>query len=197
MSAAKRAAALGLALVLTACTSGTVASKAPADDPPVMRWDFHPEAPAWTAATLDALESDGASLASIVPDDIATFCPSYAENGADERRAFWAGLFSALAKHESTWNPNSSGGGGKWIGLLQIAPQTARHYGCDARTSDALKNGSANLSCAVRIAAVQVAKDDLVAGGGPRGVGRDWAPFRSASKRADIATWTRSQSYCR
>ncbi len=161
-----------------------------------MRWDFHPEAPAWTAATLTALESHGAVLDDIVPADIEAFCPGYETKPEPERRAFWAGFFSALAKHESTWNPNASGGGGRWIGLLQIAPATARNYGCSADSTAELKNGAANLSCAIRIASVQVARDGMVAGNGARGVGRDWAPLRSSVKRADIAGWTRAQSYC-
>jgi len=35
-----------------------------------------------------------------------------------------------------------------------------------------------------------------VAGKGNRGIGRDWMPLRKASKRAEMADWTRSQSYC-
>ena len=103
---------------------------------------------------------------------------------------------SALAKHESTWNPQASGGGGRWIGLLQIAPSTAKYYGCDATTTAELKDGASNLSCAVQIAAVQVRRDGMVAGGGAQGMGRDWAPFRSSAKRADMAEWTRAQNYC-
>lgn len=195
MSVLSRLAALAaLALGLAACAP---AAAPVAESPPVMRWDFRPEAPAWTAATMRALESHGAALAETMPSDIAAFCPGYATNPIEERRAFWAGLFSALAKHESTWNPAAAGGGGRWIGLLQIAPATAGHYGCIARTASALKDGPANLSCAVRIASVQVRRDNLVAGNGTRGVGRDWAPFRSAQKRADIAAWTRAQDYCR
>lgn len=188
--------ALALALALSGC--GIITAPEPAtDDPPAMRWDFRPEAPAWTSATLAALETDGAVLSQLIPADIERYCPGYAENPPAERRAFWAGLFSALAKHESTWNPKASGGGGRWIGLLQIAPRTAANYGCEADTVGELKDGTENLSCAVRIAAVQVARDRMVAGEGAKGVGRDWAPFRSASKRADIAAWTSVQSYCR
>jgi hypothetical protein len=80
---------------------------------------------------------------------------------------------------------------------MQISPATARHYNCEAQSTAALKDGAANLACAIRIMSEQVDKDGLVAGGGNRGIGRDWAPFRNASKRADIAEWTRSQSYCR
>jgi hypothetical protein len=190
-----RAALFALALPVAAC--GVVGPRAPeAEEPPPMRWDFRPEAPAWTAATLTALEGHGAALAAVVPDDIETFCPGYVEADAEQRRAFWAGLFSALAKHESTWNPSASGGGGRWIGLMQISPGTAQQYRCAATSTAELKDGAANLSCAVRIAAVQVGRDRLVAGNGSKGVGRDWAPFRSPAKRADIAEWTRRQSYC-
>jgi hypothetical protein len=163
---------------------------------PAMRWDNHPEGTIWTARTLDAIDTHAPSLLATVPRDIDTWCPGYPEASEAEREAFWTGILSALAKHESTWNPNASGGGGRWIGLLQIAPATARHYGCEATTAGALKNGVSNLTCAVRIAAVQVPKDAMVAGNGRQGLGRDWAPFRSSAKRAEMAAWTRQQSYC-
>jgi Transglycosylase SLT domain len=163
---------------------------------PVMRWDHRPEADQWTAATLNAVARYDAVLADDVPADIGTWCPGYAKASVEERRIFWAGLLSALAKHESTWNPKASGGGGKWIGLTQIAPATARGHGCEATNVSELKNGAANLECAVAIAADKVAQDGLVAGNGNRGLGRDWAPFRADSKMADMAAWTRAQSYC-
>jgi Transglycosylase SLT domain len=163
---------------------------------PVMRWDHRPEADQWTAATLNAVARYDSVLADDVPADIGTWCPGYAKASIEERRTFWAGLLSALAKHESTWNPKASGGGGKWIGLTQIAPGTARGHGCEATNVAELKNGAANLECAVQIAADKVAQDGLVAGNGNRGLGRDWAPFRADSKMADMAAWTRAQSYC-
>ena len=54
------------------------------------------------------------------------------------------------------------------------------------------------MACAVKIAAQQVGRDNAVArdDNGWRGVARDWAPMRSSKKRADIAAWTSSQSYC-
>ena len=163
---------------------------------PPMRWDHRPEASVWTKRALAAVDAPSANLPDVMPSDIGTWCPGYADASDTEREAFWSGLLSALAKHESTWNPQASGGGGAWIGLLQIAPATARQYGCDATTSAALKDGAANLSCAVRIAAVQVRRDGMVAGGGAQGMGRDWAPFRNDGKRAEMSAWTRAQSYC-
>lgn len=166
---------------------------------PAMRWDHRPEADQWTASTLAALRREGAVLETTVPSDIAAFCPAYAKAPPADRRAFWAGFLSALAKHESTWNPQAKGGGGKWIGLMQIAPQTAKANGCEASSGKSLTDGSANLACAVKIAAKQVGRDGAIVtdgSGGWRGVARDWAPMRSAEKRADVAGWTRAQSYC-
>jgi hypothetical protein len=59
-----------------------------------------------------------------------------------------------------------------------------------------LKDGSANLECAVEMLAFQVSRDKVVAGKGNRGIGRDWMPLRKSAKRAEIASWTSSQSYC-
>jgi hypothetical protein len=184
------------ALVLAGCMD--TAELSMNDFQPAMRWDHRQEAPLWTGRTLVAVASEDAKLAQDVPADIATWCPGYAKASLSERRLFWVGLLSALAKHESTWNPRASGGGGRWIGLTQIAPSTARQYGCSARSSAALKDGAANLACAVEIMADNVAADGMVSGSrGTRGLGRDWAPFRKASKRADMAKWVSQQSYCR
>ena len=166
-----------------------------AEAPPAARWDHRPEGARWTQAMLQAIEDRGAALVSTVPADIDRFCPAYPQAGSKDRAAFWVGLFSALAKHESTWNPKAKGAGGKYRGLLQIAPATARAYGCDSRN---LYDAEANLACAVRIAARQVARGQVVAGGPGQwgGVAADWGPMRSRKKLADIASWTRAQDYC-
>jgi len=175
----------------SACTVPAVIAPEAEATLPAMRWDFRPEADIWTAATLDALEQHGSELPAMTPEDIDVFCPRYRTASEEDRRAFWAGLFSALAKHESTWNPAAVGGGGRWFGLVQIDPRTAQGYGCNARTGQALKNGAANLQCAVRIATAQVSKRGTVS----RGM-LDWGPFHSEGKRADMKAWTREQSYC-
>lgn len=159
-----------------------------------MRWGGRKGADEWTEATLAALDQHGVAILSRVPSDIQAYCPGYAEQGHDGRKAFWAGLMSAVAKHESTYNPVAKGGGGKWLGLMQIAPATWRHYGCSGQMLD----GADNMACAVKIMSRQVGRDNAIArtGDGWRGVARDWAPMRNASKRADIANWTSQQSYC-
>lgn len=165
---------------------------------PAMGWDARPEATSWTQASLLAVARQDAILADRIPADVAAWCPGYVAAGVNDRRAFWSGLLSAVAKHESAWNPSAAGGGGRWIGLLQIAPATAQTHGCDATSSAALKDGAANLQCAVQIMAAQVAADGEVSGSrGTRGIGRDWAPLRSSSKRSEMQDWTSAQSYCR
>ena len=186
------AAACLTALALAGCvdTTGTEEATLPA-----ARWDFHPEAQRWTEATVTALEGPGAPLVSLVPRDIETWCPGYATASEANRKAFWVGLLSALAKHESTWQPTVSGGDGRWHGLLQIAPGTARGYGCEARSAAALKDGAANLQCAVRIMGRTVPRDGVISAGG-RGIAADWGPFHQSSKRNEMIAWTRAQPYC-
>lgn len=193
---------LAAVAILGACQMTTQDSKTTADakaqqmalaQTPPMRWG-QSGSTEWTRATLAALDREGVTIMSQVPEDINAFCPNYSELNHTGRRAFWAGLLSAVAKHESTYNPQASGGGGRWLGLMQIAPATWRNYDCNGN----IKNGGDNMACAVRIMSRQVGRDNAVAhdGSGWRGVARDWAPMRNSSKRADIAAWTSQQSYC-
>lgn len=137
-------------------------------------------------------------LTGIIPRDIDTWCPGYAEATPERRRAFWVGMMSALSKHESTYRPRAVGGGDRWYGLLQIYPDTARRYGCRAQTGEALKNAADNLSCAARIMAVTVARDNAIAlhDGRWRGVAADWGPMTNRAKITEMSSWTRQQSYC-
>ncbi len=165
---------------------------------PDARWDFKDGGRLWTRAAMSAIASHGDGLEDIIPRDIDTWCPAYTENGDDERLAFWVGMMSALSKHESTYNPSAVGGGDLWYGLLQIYPDTAMRYGCRATTGDALKDPTENLSCAARIMAVTVARDEAVAvlDGRWRGVAADWGPMTNRSKISEMAAWTSQQSYC-
>ena len=184
-----RALALIAILSSAACMKMDETAETDVTAMPVMAWDHRPEATEWTETTLQALKAEGAVLASTLPADVATYCPGYAEATPDNRRAFWAGLFSAIAKFESTWNPRATGGGGLYFGLLQISPRTADYVGCDG----GLHNGADNLQCAVRIAARQADP------GTPEKVWqitRDWGPMHHADKRAAVAAFTRAQNYC-
>ena len=162
---------------------------------PVARWDDHPEGADWTAAVLSALRGHGAPLLEVVPRDIDDWCPGYVNGTAEERAAFWTGLMSVLAWHESTHRPTAVGGNGRWFGLVQIAPGTADWRRCDVRSGQALLNGPANLRCAIRIMAITVPRDTVVAAG-MRGVAADWGPFHSRRKREDMRLWVRGQDYC-
>lgn len=167
---------------------------------PNTRFRHRPEAALWTRVMLSALlQGHAAPLVSEVPRDVEAWCPAYADNPPEARAAFWAGLASALAKHESTYDPKAVGGGGRWYGLLQILPATARWRGCRAGSGAALMVGAANLSCALRIMAITVPRDGAIALRDTRwrGVAADWGPMRSEAKRRDMANWLKQQSYCR
>jgi hypothetical protein len=162
---------------------------------PDMRWSHRSEADRWSRSALTALRGPASVLPRTVPKDIANWCPAYKTNDISAREAFWVGLVSALAKHESTFRPTAVGGGGKWYGLLQILPATARGYGCNATSRSDLKNGGANLQCALRIMSVTVPRDGVVSHG-MHGVAADWGPFHSSEKRSDMMSWMRQQPYC-
>ncbi len=178
-----------------ATTSEEIVSPARDGNIPRTRWEHRSESLLWTRSALGALKDHGAPLVQTVPRDIADWCPAYSEAEEPQRRAFWVGFLSALAKHESTYRPEAVGGGGRWFGLLQIQPSTARGYGCRARTGSALKNGADNLSCGIRIMARTVTRDGVVSAG-RRGVAADWGPLSNRRKRADMMAWTKAQPYC-
>ncbi len=174
-------------------------SRAQIENLPRMRWDHMDKQGQWNEAALVALNQHGQSLTQSVPRDIDTWCPFYSKADEATRQAFWVGFMSALAKYESTYKPWAVGGGGQWFGLLQISPATARGYDCKAGTGEALKDGGANLSCAIRIMAVTVPRDGVIHGndGKWRGVAADWGPMRSAPKRQEMAAWLKQQPYCK
>lgn len=165
---------------------------------PDTRWDFRSDSDSWTRAALSALRTHGSEMERTVPRDIATWCPAYEDNPPHLRRAFWVGMMSALAKHESTYRPTAVGGPNLWYGLLQIYPDTARRYGCRATTGRALLDPEDNLSCAIRIMNVTVPRDNAIAVRDSRwrGVAADWGPMTNRSKIAEMAAWTRRQDYC-
>jgi hypothetical protein len=162
------------------------------------RWNHMAGHAQWNAEALRALENHGRALTSVVPEDINEWCPYYEQASEAQRRAFWVGFMSALAKYESTYKPGAVGGGGRWFGLLQILPATARGYDCVAGTGEALKDGGANLSCAVRIMAHTVPRDGVIAQNDGRwgGVAADWGPMRDSRKTTEMANWLKEQAFC-
>lgn len=167
---------------------------------PPLHWDEQrpgmaaPARPAWGPALFRAvLAQEG--LLDTVPEDIDRWCPAYAEADPDQRAAFWAGLVSALSWYESTHRADAVGGGGRWFGLVQIAPATARYRGCAVGSGEALMNGADNLRCAVRILAQNVERDGVVSRG-MRGVAAEWGPFHNSQRREGMRAWVSRQDYC-
>lgn len=173
--------------------------RARSDVLPRMAWERQRGSALWTRVALSALQGHADALPQSVPRDIAEWCPAYPAAREDQRRAFWVGFASTLARYESGHRAGAVGGGGLYHGLLQILPATAAGYGCRARSGPALQNGAANLSCALRIMARTVQRDGVIARASGRfaGVAADWGPLRSTEKRAEMQAWLKRQSYCK
>ncbi len=181
---------LTLILILAGC------SIRPEPEIPVaMRWDHRPEAAEWTQASLDMLAGDAAILTEVDVSDGEYWCPGYSDAAPETRALFWAGFLSALAQHESTWNPEAVGGGGRWFGLMQIYPPTARYRQCQVTSGQGLTDGAANLRCALRIMTHTVPRDGVISQG-RHGVAADWGPMRNAAKVEQMRSWLHQQSYC-
>lgn len=177
----------------------TVRPSARDNDVPRARWEHRGQGTLWTRVVLSAVETHGSDLLRTVPRDIGDWCPAYAENGPEDRAAFWAGFVSTLARYESTFNPRAVGGGGRWFGLMQIYPPTAEFRDCRVQTGDGLKRGSDNLNCAVRIMNITVPRDNAISVKDSRwrGVAADWGPIRNDWMRRDMQRYTKRQVYCR
>lgn len=159
------------------------------------RWDGTAEGEEWSVAAMQAIDRAPQDLTDVVPADIGAWCPGYENNPRHLRAAFWVGTVSALANYESTFREGAVGGGGAWHGLLQISPATARGYGCEAGSAEALRDGEANIECAIRIMSRTVSRDGVVAAGGG-GIAADWGPMAKQSLREKIREWVSGQDYC-
>ena len=185
-----------LAALLSMPTLAACSDLVPATNTPevVARWDHRPEAEGWNTAMMSSLMRDGAAMVASVPGDVSVFCPGYAAARPEARAAFYVAFFSALARYESGWNPRAAGGGGRYQGLMQISPATARHHDCTL-PANGLYDGGANLGCAVRIANVAVLRDGVLAEG-RGGLAADWPPMRDAGHRREVAAFTRALPQC-
>jgi|GEM_PF-612504 len=185
-----------IALVAFSCSrSPDPVTPAVVQGPVKVRWDTEDSSARWTRAAMDALDSHGAPLVSFVPEDIGQYCPGYEDADPRDRKAFWINLIASLSYHESTWRPDVSGGDGRWHGLLQISPATARGYGCVAGDAEALKDGALNLACGIRIMAETVPRDGVISRD-MDGIAADWGPFHQERKRNDIKAYTQGLPYC-
>ncbi len=181
---------LGFALCLSACATLQTRPNGPEV---AARWDHHPEALGWTAAVQGALyEEFGQALLTLRPADIDAFCPGWDRADRAGRAAFWVAVLSEIARIESGLAPTARGANGRYRGLLQISPATARAHGCAV---DALYEGESNLACGVRLAARAVVRDGVLAEG-RRGLAAEWPPLANPGRRAALADYTRTLPMC-
>ncbi|MDD9977155.1 MAG: transglycosylase SLT domain-containing protein [Boseongicola sp.] len=185
-----------IVLALTGCSSEDEAQKRAEATFTTIRWDGAEGSEEWTASAFAALDDHASPLVEMVPEDIDTYCPAYPDQSEESRKVFWTNLIASLSFHESTWRPDAAGGDESWFGLLQILPATAEGYGCAAQSSEELKDGAANVACALRIMAVTVPRDGVVSRDF-KGVAADWGPFHQRRKRRDIQRYTKSLPICR
>lgn len=176
---------------------------------PAARWDGRPAGREWTRLALAGIEAHGQGLLTMEPADIAGYCPRYEQANRADRRAFWVGLMSALARFESNFDPSVTftepdiidQRGNRVIsrGLLQISQESANGYGCGIVDAQQLHDPAVNLTCAARIMNRLITRDGVVGSTASpwKGMAAYWSPFRRPDRRTDIQQWTAAQSYCR
>jgi hypothetical protein len=138
-------------------------------------WD-----PEWDKIVELALPQE--MLSPQVPHDVRRFCPQFYAMAEDDKRAFWAYFFQALAGAEAGLKPTSqvkhsqpemmvkdevSGREGRTSGLLQLTYEDEKRYGCDfdwerdktLKTNDperTILQPKNNLECGVKILDKQI-----------------------------------------
>ncbi len=164
----------------------------------------------WTRTAETAVANS--PLAGLIPKDILYFCPAYAKLPTLERRKFWVGLISAMAKPESNFKPQRfyqekfSDRKGRPVisrGLLQISIESAnqQRYSCDIPYPAKLHDPDINLACGVKILAKWVSTDGVIAKHSqPRtykGGSRYWSTLRPQHGHLrTIADFTRKLPFC-
>ncbi len=171
------------------------------------RWGTSGDHAAWTQAAYDAVSSLGPDLwkSGVAPSDIDDYCPGYAAQSDEGRKAFWVGLVSSLALYESGFDPANNyqetfkDEHGDYVvsrGLLQLSVGD-----CGIADADKLYDPATNIRCAVQLMDGYVRGDHRIAGRSPAGkwlgLARYWHPFRVDEDRARISAWTTAQAYCR
>ena len=178
----------------------------PADD--YAAWSATNRDGTWTRAAENAVAAT--SLPDQVPRDIRKFCARYSELRSDSRIMFWAGLLSAMAKYESSFNPetaftetlrDSHGNNVISRGLLQISIESANQdrYACKAAAAKDLHDPVINLSCGAQILAAWVEADGAVTStdGDIVGGARYWSVLRAPNPSLEkISAITRDFPFC-
>jgi hypothetical protein len=146
----------------------------------------------------------GHPLLTLRPTDAADFCPPYLTLNESKRRVFWANFLTAIAEHESYFDPMALLWEGAKdpeysIGLLQISPSNKRPYNCDFQSESELTDPAHNLGCGVAILTKLVQQSNLIGGAdartGKSGAAKYWSTLRIVSEkpRTAAAADTRSR----
>lgn len=163
----------------------------------------------WTAAAEAAVKASG--LSASTPSDVENFCPSYKKGSLAERKTFWVGLLSIVARPESNFKPETtytedfSDSLGKKVvsrGLLQISIESAnqKRYACGIQKAEDLHDPAINLTCGAKILDAWVKADNVIATygkGPPKGGGRYWSTLRERNKHLpELTNFTRALKVC-
>lgn len=195
------------ALLATPVMAGSISHQKSSD---YAAWSENNRDGSWTRITEQAVAQS--PLIKLVPADIQNFCPLYASLQKQQRSQFWVALFSAMAKPESNFKPQSfyqekfkDGKGRRVIsrGLLQISHESANQarYSCDIKQPQHLHDPKVNLSCGVKIMSKWVKTDGVISQPGwskePKGGARYWSTLRpQRGKVQQIANFTRQLPFC-
>lgn len=125
-----------------------------------------------------------------------------------DREQVWITLISAIAKHESDFDPHGTFDeppplNERSIGLMQLSLSDAQDFHCDFATEAEIEDAHRNLDCAVRILVQLVPQDGVIGGGRQdyrRGAARYWSVLNvrgNADARAFIVGQTRTLPACR
>jgi len=193
--------------IMSACILISTASSAIAAD--YAAWKAVNKDGAWTRAAEEAVSAS--VLPDLIPNDITTFCPNYADAPRDKRMQFWVGLESAMARPESNFKPGTTylepsitDANGKNVtsrGLLQISLESANQkaYNCAIKAAEDLHDPAVNIACATKILSYWVKKDAVISAQNKPSVGgaRYWSVLRAwRNHLPEISTFTKSMTAC-
>jgi hypothetical protein len=195
------------ALLATSAMAGSISHQKSSD---YAAWSEKNRDGSWTRITEQAVAQS--PLVKLVPADVQNFCPLYASLAQQQRSKFWVALFSAMAKPESNFKPQSfyqekfKDGKGRPVisrGLLQISHESANQprYACDIKQPHQLHDPKVNLSCGVKIMSKWVQTDGVISQShwskDPKGGARYWSTLRpQRGKVQQIANFTRQLPFC-
>jgi hypothetical protein len=160
--------------------------------------------PALVSAKLSIMLPSNHELTSLVPRDIASFCPAYTSQSPAGRASFWQALLTAVVKPESNYETATA----YWedgrqqqfsLGLLQLSYNDNAGYSCGFTTEAQVTDPDRNLACGIRIVSKLVKRDGRIGGdaGSTNGAAAYWSTLRSSSRaRAEIIRVTTELPVC-